>query len=936
MPDPHPRSPHGAQTINQRWNESAWAGYALAFAAVAAAALLTAALRLASSALGARVIFAFFYVAVFVAVWFGGRGPGLLSVALSAALADLFFLPSGLLAPDLSGLLPNIFFIVISLLAILMIDRSRRAEAMARLSRESLETTLKSIGDAVISTDATGRIVFMNPVAERLTKWPLAEANGRALAEVFPVLNEETRAVVESPAEKVLREGRVVGLVNHTVLVARDGSEVPIDDSGAPIRDERGHMTGVVLVFHDISERRKTEGERAMLAAIIESSDDAILSKTLDGVITSWNRAAERMYGYAAEEVIGRHISIIAPPELSGELQEIMSRLRRGERVEHLETVRVRKDGRRLDVSVTVSPVRSSSGRLVGASTIARDITEQKRAERRLRFIAEASRVLASSLDYETTLEQMARLAVAALGDYCLVDLVEADGRIRRVAASHRDPARQQLVERLREYPPDPSQAGGVGKVLRTGQPEIVGDIPDEALGSLVRDEEHLRVARELGVKSFLTVPLVARERTVGALTFASARAQRDYTPEDVAYAQEIAARAALAIENARLYSRAQEVNRVMDEFLATLSHELRTPLTPIIGWANMIRSGQLDAAEAGQGIRVIEKNSHALSRLINDLLDMSSILSGKMRIERAPVELGAVVREAVETVRTQAAARSVALEVETGGLAPAVVSGDRTRLVQIFWNLLNNAVKFSREDGRVRVSVGAADGAARVRVEDEGVGIAPEFLPHIFERFRQADMGTTRQHGGLGIGLALVKSLVEAHGGSVSAASGGEGRGSSFTVTLPALQASPERRASGELNPEGLKPCAEEVCRVLFVEDARDTLEMLRVAFAARGYVVAVCESPEEALRVAESTPFDIIVSDIGLPRIDGYELLERLRRLPHLREVPALALTGYAGPKDAEAAFAAGFDAHVPKPFDPSALAEQIRQLLKRKLRD
>src|SRR5919199_2843359 len=258
MPDPRPASPRPEQNARPRLGESAWAGYGLAAAAVAAAALLTAALRSVPGAQGARVIFPFFYVAVFVAVWFGGRGPGLLSVALSVVVADLFFLPAGLFAPDLSGLIPNVFFVVISLLAVLLIERSRRAEVEARLSRESLETTLKSIGDAVISTDAAGRVVFMNPVAERLTGWPVAEALGRPLVEVFRILNEETRAAVENPVEKVLREGQVVGLANHTVLVARDGAEVPIDDSAAPIRDERGHTVGVVLVFHDIGERRKT------------------------------------------------------------------------------------------------------------------------------------------------------------------------------------------------------------------------------------------------------------------------------------------------------------------------------------------------------------------------------------------------------------------------------------------------------------------------------------------------------------------------------------------------------------------------------------------------------------------------------------------------------------------------------------------------------
>ena len=431
---------------------------------------------------------------------------------------------------------------------------------------------------------------------------------------------------------------------------------------------------------------------------------------------------------------------------------------------------------------------------------------------------------------------------------------------------------------------------------------------------------------------SSLTVSLVARGRAFGALTFVAAGAPREYAAEDVAFAEELARRAALALDNAQLYGRAQEVNRAKDEFLATLSHELRTPLTPILGWTHMIRSGRLGEREVAQGVRVIEKNSQSLSRLINDLLDMSSILSGKMRIERAPVELGGVVREAADTVRPQADALSVSVEVQTGGLSPSVVSGDRTRLVQVFWNLLHNAVKFSRAGGRVRVRVGASDGTARVEVEDEGAGIPPEFLPHVFERFRQADMATTRTHGGLGLGLALVKSFVEAHGGSVEAESAGPGRGSRFVVALPASEADGARRNTGDLDAGPGEPCAEAPCHVLLVEDAPDTLEMLKVAFASRGYTAAACATPEEALRVAESGRFDIIVSDIGLPRIDGYELIARLRELPHLREVPALALTGYAAQRDAEAALAAGFDAHVPKPVDPAELAEHMDQLTRR----
>ncbi|HZT57270.1 MAG TPA: PAS domain S-box protein, partial [Pyrinomonadaceae bacterium] len=528
--------------------------------------------------------------------------------------------------------------------------------------------------------------------------------------------------------------------------------------------DEQGHTAGVVLVFHDITERRRSEAERALLAAIVESSGDAIISKTLDGTITSWNAAAEVMYGHTAEEAVGQHISLVVPPELYEELEGIMARLRRGERVERHETARLRKGGGRLDVSVTISPICDSSGRWVGASSIARDITEQKRA----------------------------------------------------------------------------------------------------------------------------------------------------------------------AEELARLYERAREVNRAKDEFLATLSHELRTPLTPILGWTHMIRSGLLGEGEVEKGISVIEKNSQLLSRLINDLLDMSSILSGKMRIERAPVELGSVVREAVETVRPLADSRRVALEIQTGGLSHVIVGGDRTRLVQVFWNLLSNAVKFSREGGRVVVRLASGEGRARVEVADDGEGIEPDFLPHVFERFRQADMGTTRHHGGLGIGLALVKSFVEAHGGAVEASSDGGGSGSVFTVMLPVAAASSAAKDGGA----GRAPeeCAEDACRILLVEDSPDTLEMLRLVFEARGHVVVACGSAEEALRVAEAGRFDIIVSDIGLPQIDGYELIRRLRSLAHLRGVPAVALTGYAGPRDAEAALEAGFDAHVPKPVDPSALAEQVAKLVKR----
>ncbi|HZB45096.1 MAG TPA: GAF domain-containing sensor histidine kinase, partial [Pyrinomonadaceae bacterium] len=439
------------------------------------------------------------------------------------------------------------------------------------------------------------------------------------------------------------------------------------------------------------------------------------------------------------------------------------------------------------------------------------DIHDQKQTEERVRFLAEANALLASSLDYETTLARLARLSVMTLADHCLIDVLGDDGRVRRVATVHASPGKEGIVEDLRRFPPTPGETGGIPTVLSTGRPVVVPELTDEKIRTLARGDEHLEALRRLGPTSFMVVPLNARGRTIGAITLGLDEPGRSYTATDLSFAEELARRAALAIDNARLYSRAQEANRAKDEFLATLSHELRTPLTPVIGWVHMMRSGHLDEAGVAQGLEVIDKNAQALLRLINDLLDMTSIMSGKMRIERAPVELGRVLSEAVETVRPQADVKGVALELADGdgaaGAATALVSGDRTRLVQVFWNLLSNAVKFSRKGARVRVESRADGAAARVEVVDEGSGIETEFLPRVFDRFSQADGSTTRAHGGLGLGLALVKSFVEAHGGTAEVFSDGPGRGSRFAVMLPLINA-PEadggKGRSGEAEKRG------------------------------------------------------------------------------------------------------------------------------------
>jgi PAS domain S-box-containing protein len=471
-----------------------------------------------------------------------------------------------------------------------------------------------------------------------------------------------------------------------------------------------------------------------------------------------------------------------------------------------------------------------------------------------------------------------------------------------------------------------PVGAGFAGKISATRNPVIINDLETaDVLNPLLKQK---------GIKSLLGVPLLVEGRVIGVMH--TGRFTRyEFTEDDTRLLQLVADRIALAIDNARLFEEertarreAEAHSRAKDEFLTTISHELRTPLTPIIGWIHMIRNGILPEKETVHGLSVIEKNSYALKRLINDLLDMSAILSGKMRMEELPVSLEQVVRESVETVRPFAATRDIDLIVNFHDWQNEIVSGDRARLAQVFWNLLHNAIKFSAAGGRVEVEAEANEIETRVRVKDDGLGISAEFLPFVFERFRQADGSKTRSFGGLGLGLALVKSFVEAHHGTVIAESKGIDQGSCFTVTLPRLKPQVEAIPQpADRTRSGLRP--DEV-HLLIVEDDSDTLDMLRATLEARGFRVTGCESAAETLAVAPGIRVDLIISDIGMPEMDGFHLIEKLRELDGYQDVPAIALSGYASQKDAKAALAAGFNAHVSKPVDPAELIIMVNGLL------
>jgi CheY-like chemotaxis protein/nitrogen-specific signal transduction histidine kinase len=395
--------------------------------------------------------------------------------------------------------------------------------------------------------------------------------------------------------------------------------------------------------------------------------------------------------------------------------------------------------------------------------------------------------------------------------------------------------------------------------------------------------------------------------------------------------------RIALAIENARLHeeqtsalAEAEAASKAKDEFLTILSHELRTPLTPIIGWLHMMQNGILKEGDIAKVLAVMNRNAYSLKRLINDLLDMSAILSGKMRIEETDVSVASVLEESVDTMSPYASDSKVQLQFQGAddSAAQAIVIGDRSRLNQAFCNLLHNAIKFSGPGSKVQVALNSNDDHVVVQIQDQGEGIPDEFLPFVFERFRQADGSRTRAYGGLGLGLALVKSFVEAHGGTIAASSEGGQCGSTFEVTLPRkiteVKDSHDRPA--------LSPGDDSIprARILIVEDQPDTLEMLTTVFERRGYQVIGCNSARHALELLARDDFDVLISDVGLPTVDGLQLIRSLHDNKDLKRTPAIALTGYASQKDSEAALNAGFDLHLSKPVDPKELTEAVERLL------
>lgn len=787
-----------------------------------------------------------------------------------------------------------------------------------------------------------------------------------------------------------------------------------------------------------IAERSRHAAER--LAAIVESSDDAIVGKELNGIVRSWNRGAERIFGYAPDEMIGRPIEVLIPPERRSEETEILATLRRGERVDHFETVRIAKDGRSVDVSLSISPIRDEDGTIVGASKIARDVTQRKQSERALEEQREWFRVTLASIGdavittdrdgcvtfMNTTAERLTGWSLAEAVGQNVNDVFKIVHEKTRAPAENpcEKVVRHGMVLGLAnhtaliardgsEHPIEDSAApivdakkSIIGVVLvfhdvaerrrveaalaeqrewlettlfSIGDAVIATDIHSRVVfmnpvaehmtgwrNTDAKGRECAEVFRIVNESTRLTVesPIarVLREGVVVGLANHTVLIARDGAerPIDDSAApirgadgritgvvlvfhdvseRRMAelARQSAAHEREQLLqseraarSEAERANRSKDDFLAMLSHELRTPLHAILGWTEILQRENVAPEALERGLGIIERNTRLQAQLVSDLLDVSRIVAGKLRLELQLVDLVAAVGQAIDTIKQHAEAKRIALDVSLDDSIESI-AGDAVRLQQIAWNLMSNAIKFSPEGSTVRVSLQREGTHARLVVADAGVGIAPEFLPHLFDRFRQADASIARRFGGLGLGLTIVKQLVELHGGTVDAHSQGEGCGATFVITLPLSSVHGLGYARSPTSLSESESSRLRHLHVLLIEDDADSREVITRLLSEVGCRVTAVGTASAALPALVQERVDVLISDIGLPGEDGYSLMESIRRLTPQEggAVPAIALTAFVRPEDRARALRAGFQAHIAKPVDSAELFAVLANL-------
>jgi PAS domain S-box-containing protein len=968
--------------------------------------------------------FIFFFPAVVAAAWYGGWWVAVISVVLSALTAKWFFIEpvNDFFVRDVTDLATLTAFVFACAFIILAIETMHRATARMTIemaNREAadaeraqtqhlLAATLASIGDGVIVTNAAGRVTFMNAEAERLTCWKSGAATGQRLDTVFRILNEKTRQPVQSPVEKVLQLGSTVGLANHTLLVARDGTEVPIDDSAAPIRTGDGPISGVVLVFRDVREQRKAENERAHLAAIVEFSGDAIITKDLNAIVQSWNAGAERLFGYRPEEIIGKSITLLIPPDRLNEESEILSRLHQGLPFERIETVRLHKEGRQIHVSLSVSPLKDKDNNVIGASKIVHDISDIVAAREALASERELLATTLSSIGdavivtdaasrvtflnpeaerltgwtrteaegvplpkvfqilneetrqtMESPVEKVLRIGgvvglanhavlVAKNGTETPIDdsaapIIHTSGETVGVVLVFRDfTTRRQAEQKLRESEERFRSMADAAPVLiwvagpdklctwfNQGWLNFVGRSMDQELGTGWTESVHpddLDSCIETYNSAF-------DNRIAFSMTYRMKRHDGEYrwVLDSGIPRHEPGGRFMGYIgcsiditERQQAEEALHEASRRKDEFLAILSHELRNPLSPIRTAVTLLNSKGSPDPEMQHLRDTIDRQTKQLTRLLDDLMDVSRITSGKITLVKEPLDLRSAISSAVESVGPQMDTRKHQLKVNTPP-EPVFVDGDLARLAQVFANLLSNAAKYSEEGKTITVTLEQSDAEAIFRVADEGIGISPDQISRIFEMFAQVDQSLERGQGGLGVGLSLAKKLVQLHGGQIEAKSEGLGKGSEFIVRLPTLIVEQEKRE--EEPPEAIRT-TQARRRVLVADDNVDSAAMLTAVLHSAGHEVRTTYDGLTTLEAVAAFRPDVAILDIGMPRLNGYEVARRIRTYLD-PQVVLIAVTGWGQQEDKQLAIEAGFNHHLTKPVDIEALYDLFNQL-------
>ncbi|MEH2376547.1 PAS domain S-box protein [Nostoc sp.] len=977
-----------------------------------------------------------------------------------------------------------------------------------------LDALLGAAPVAVCFLDRELRYIRINQVFANINGLTIEEHLGRQFGEVPLSLPAEFKLQLQ----RVLDTGEpLLNMEISSETRGQPGSYSYWLGNYYPVNNAMSETIGIGIILADVTAAKQTslalQESEERFRAMFNQAAVGISLVALDGQFLQINPALCEITGYSYEELIQMNFQEITHPDDLELDWENAGRVFAKEISGYsLEKRYIRKDGSIVWVNLTISGVWDANGLPKYALGIIEDISERKRVETTQNFLVEASTLLAASLDYEITLESVAKIAVPTLADWCIVDVFREDWSSKQIAIAIADPTKLNTLEEIRRRYPPKTRAKKLVQQLQLGISIFYPELSDSHLVQMAKNEEHLQLLRSLGIRSLMVIPVRSRGQLFGAISFFTAESARHYKQTDLALAEDIARRAATAIDNARLYqeteisvnrtvllqritaalsealtpeqvadvvvnqgiaalsatagsvvllteggttlkvvqaigypqsfidawanfpitapnqiaetvrtrapiflenlaamtakypkladrmaltgnnawasipliaegkvigalglsfatvqifneeyrgfiltlgqqcgqaiaraqlyeaektarAQAETANRIKDEFLAVLSHELRTPLNPILGWAKLLRTRKFDEATRIRALETIERNAKLQTQLIGDLLDVSRILQGKVRLNLYAVDLKVAIAAALETVRLAAEAKSIEIKTVLSHDIGKVL-GDGDRLQQVMWNLLSNAVKFTPTDGLVEVRLEQLGLDAQIQVIDTGKGINPEFLPYVFDYFRQADAKTTRVFGGLGLGLAIVRHLVELHGGTVQAESLGEGQGATFTVRLPLLKNSELRVSSSE--PSQPELTTEDTLlagvQILFVDDQADVREFFSFALEQYGATVTAVESAAQALETLAQSKPHILLSDIGMPLMDGYMLLGEVRKLSPEQggQIPAIALTAYAGEINYNQAMAAGFQKHLPKPVDPVELATAIVNLI------